>query len=63
MNKMAPRGLFYVRKVADYGNSKGAKLKMFMRNIMFPSLKLVYDERVFQIRQRMLPFLAGTNGE
>ena len=39
-NKMAARDFFYAQGSPSYGNSKGAKLKMLMKKIIFPSLRV-----------------------
>ena len=60
---MAASDLLYTQGLVSYSNSKGAKLKKLMNTIVFPSLRLVYGERVFRLQRRMVSFSAGTNGE
>ena len=62
MSKMAARVLKYELGSPSYGDLKLEKGKNF-KKIVYPSLSLVYGERVFRMRRTMVPFSAGTNGE
>ena len=62
-NKMAARDLLYELGLLGYGNSKLTKYKIEIKKTGTCSSSLVYDERVFQMRQRMVSFSTGTNGE
>ena len=55
VNKMVPRDFFYAQGLQSYDNSKGEKLKMLMKKIVFPS-----GEWTCGMRQRMVPLSAGT---
>ena len=46
-NKMAARALFYAQGLPSYANSKGAKLKKFTKNIVYPFLSWLVAIRFF----------------
>ena len=46
-NKVVARFLFYTQGSPSYGNSKGVKLKVIMKKIILPSLRLVYGDQAF----------------
>ena len=46
-NKMAARVSTYELGLSSYGDSKREKLKKLKKTIVYQSLSLVYDKRVF----------------
>ena len=62
-NKMAVRVLSYKLGLWGYGDSKLAKWKIAMKKTGSCCSSLVYDERIFWMQLKIVPFLAGTNSE
>ena len=60
---MATQVLTYELGLLSYGDLKLAKWKIKIKKMGFHSSSMVYGEKVFWMRQRMVPFSAGNNGE